>query len=181
MQKIQRVSTFFRITFQVIFVLLPLVFAYAWLQAPQAIEFLDHMLVITTVPADLPILHPLTGLTKFYGFLITMIPVSMVLLGLYFLIRLFRLYEQGIIFGVQNVHYIRNIGYALFASQLLNVVYDLLLSLALTWHNPPGQRLLAVSATGINLALLLTSLLVILISWIMAEAYKLQEEQQLTI
>jgi len=100
---------------------------------------------------------------------------------LVFLIKLFRLYEQGIIFALQAVSCLRRLGYVLLVSQVLQMVYDLLISLTVTWHNPIGHRMIVVSISGTNIAIVLASLLLLLISWIMAEACKLQAEQQLTI
>ena len=57
------------------------------------------------------------------------------------------------------------------------------MSAALTWGNPRGshERMAAISFSGTNVAILLTALLIILISWIMAEGHKLAEDQKYTI
>lgn len=44
-----------------------------------------------------------------------------------------------------------------------------------------GYRLITISECGTNIAILLVSFLIILISWIMAEACKLQEKNNLTV
>jgi len=103
---------------------------------------------------------------------------------LYFLIKLFRQYEKGEIFLIENVRYIRNIGYTLLIGQLLNPIYDGLISADLTWGNhyvQKGMRIASVTFDNTNITVLLTSLFIILISWIMAEGYQLRAEQQLTI
>jgi hypothetical protein len=51
----------------------------------------------------------------------------------------------------------------------------------MTWQNPPGHRAATLSLSSIDIATLLTAILIILISWIMAEGCRLREEQQLTI
>ena len=181
MDKIKRISRLFRLLFQILFVALPIIYAYGWVIAPKPLIMLSHMFVIQVVPAGLPILHSFTTSTRIYGFLATLIPVGMTMLGLVFLIKLFRLYEQGIIFASQAVSCLRRLGYVLLVSQVLQMVYDLLISLTVTWHNPVGHRMLAMTITGTNIAIVLAALLLLLISWIMAEACKLQEEQQLTI
>lgn len=182
MDRIKRISRLFRLLFQLLFVALPIIYAYGWVIAPKPLIMLSHMFVIQVVPKGLPILHSLTTSTRIYGFLVTLIPVGMTMLGLVFLIKLFRLYEQGIIFASQAVSCLRRLGYVLLVSQVLQMVYDLLISLTLTWHNPPiGHRMLMLTITGTNIAIVLAALLLLLISWIMAEACKLQAEQQLTI
>jgi hypothetical protein len=182
MNKIKRVSLFFRLLFQIMFVVLPLLLIVAWVVAPSAINLFG--LDINLFPAhSYPILHPLSVTTKVLGFLISMIPAGAGLFVLYFLIKLFSLYEKGEIFSILNVTYIRNVGYTLLIGQLVNPFYDAFMSLALTWGNPPhqGLRFVTITVDGTNVGIFLTALLVILISWIMAEGYKLREEQQLTI
>jgi hypothetical protein len=73
---------------------------------------------------------------------------------------------------------VRNIGYTLLITQIANPICQALLTLVLTWQNPLGQHYATISLNGTNLGLILMSVLIILISWIMAEGYKLQEEQQ---
>jgi hypothetical protein len=99
----------------------------------------------------------------------------------YSLIKLFRLYERGEIFSINNVNYIRNIGYALLATEFFEPIFQFLMGVVLTMHNPPGQLFFSITLGATNLGIILMSLFIILISWIMAEGCKLREEQQLTI
>jgi hypothetical protein len=115
------------------------------------------------------------------GFSLSLIPAGIEMLVLYFLSKLFRLYETGEIFSINNVRYIRNVGYALLAGQVFYPVYEGLMGIILTMNNPSGHRFAKVSFTQTNVGILLVALLVILISWIMAEGCKLREEQQLTV
>lgn len=182
MNKIQRVSKFFRILFQIAFIALPLLEITFWLNAPNSLKFLGDAIHFDMVP-QVPILHPLSDTTKFLGFCVNMIPASVFLYILYSLIKLFRLYEKGEIFSIQIVHYFRNVGYALLIGQLINPIYQALISVLLTWNNSlhGAKRYLTITLDGTNVGLILTGLFVILISWIMAEGCKLREEQQLTI
>lgn len=180
MNKIQRTSWFFRMVFQLIFVILPLITITVWIYAPNSVTLLGGQISLHAFQVHIPVVQMTLG-TKILGFIVDLIPLTVNLFVLYFLIKLFRLYEQGEIFTLNNVHYIRNTGYALLIGQLINPIYQALLSLILTWHNPKGMHYISISLSGTNVGVLLGSLLVILISWIMAEGYKLQEEQQLTI
>lgn len=183
MNKIQRTSLFFRVLFQIIFILLPLLTIITWIYAPEPISFLGSKIILSAFSHGYPIVQPLTVDTKLLGFLISLLPLIVNLFVLYFLIKLFRLYEQGEIFTMNNVRYIRNIGYALLIGQLINPVYQALISMAMTWNNPPhqGLRIISISLDGTNIGIILMSLLIILISWIMLEGYKLKEEQQFTV
>ncbi|EKD70101.1 MAG: hypothetical protein ACD_46C00636G0004 [uncultured bacterium] len=80
------------------------------------------------------------------------------------------------------MQYIKYIGYTLLIGQfIINPVYEAILSAMLTWHNPQGERMAMISFTGTNLGIVLTALLIILISWIMAEGYKINEDRKYTI
>ncbi len=99
----------------------------------------------------------------------------------YYLIKLLSLYEKSEFFSEMNVRYIKNAGYLLFLSQMVNPFCNFALGFILTAYNPPGFRYASMSLTEWNLGLILTSVIIILMSWIMAEGVKLQIEQQLTV
>ncbi len=184
MQKIQRVSHYFRILFQLIFIVIPLVQIVGWSYAPH--DYLFGIDCFNVIPEEYRshIMVSSFGLdTKILGFMLDMVPASFSLLILYFLVRLFKLYEVGEIFSLANVGYLRKIGYALLISQLAHPFYEFAMGAVVTWPNPAGQhqRYAAVTIGTTNLGILIMGALVILVSWIMAEGYKLREEQQLTV
>lgn len=181
MNKIQRVSKFFKWLFLAIGIALPISSIIFWINAPSSITLLSHMIVINNIPTSVKILHTLSPMEKLAGFSIGLIPLAINLFVLYFLIRLFQLYEKCEIFSLKNVRYIKYIGYTLFIGQIINPIYEALLTATLTWHNPAGARMAMISFSGTNMAILLTALLIILISWIMAEGHQLSEDQKYTI
>jgi hypothetical protein len=181
MNKIRRVSLFFRVLFQILFVVLPVLVIIAWIIAPSPILSTQSLVLIDMIPREYPIMHPLSITTKILGCLMSMIPTAVELFILYCLIQLFFLYEKGEIFSLQNVRYIRNVAYALLVGQLISPFYEAIMGVILTWNNPHGHRFASITFNGTNVGILLTALFVILISWIMAEGCKLREEQQLTI
>ncbi|RDI44563.1 DUF2975 domain-containing protein [Aquicella lusitana] len=127
------------------------------------------------------ILHTLSITEKGLGLLLNLAPLMIELFILFCLIRLFRLYEQGEIFSLKNVRFIRNLGYALLIGQLINPVYEGLMGVILTMNNPHGHRFASITLDQTNIGIVLTALMVILVSWIMTEGCKLREEQQFTI
>lgn len=187
MQKIKRVSSFFRAFFFAIFIIYPVLLTVFWIHAPTPIAIGPHALGIylNFIPDVVTsydwysTLHSLLPLHKFLGFLISFIPLIITELTLYFLIKLFGLYKKAEIFSLQNVIYIRRVGYTLLIGQLLNPFYQALMTLNLSWNLHP--KYMAMSLSDTNIGIFLTALLVILISWIMAEGCRLREEQQLTI
>lgn len=118
MNKIQCVSKFFRILFQIAFIALPLLQIAFWLNAPNPLKFLGDSIHFDMIP-QITVLHPLSDTAKFLGFCINMIPTAISLYILYSLIKLFRLYEMGEIFSIKIVNHFRNVGYALLIGQLV--------------------------------------------------------------
>ncbi|HLB42713.1 MAG TPA: DUF2975 domain-containing protein [Gammaproteobacteria bacterium] len=195
MNRIKKVSLFFRLVFQIIFVALPILLIISWIYAPNELVLLAGFIKLNAIPAtysgmhaytaqgvpEKAILHALTVGEKSLGCLVSAIPMMVEMFILYSLIKLFKLYEKGEIFSINHVRYIRNIGYALLTGQLIEPFYQFVMGLVLTLNNPPHHRYAAITLDQTNIGILLTALLVILISWIMAEGCKLREEQQLTI
>lgn len=177
MKNIKYVSLFFRLLFQNIFVCVIALYVIGWIYAPH------HILWFHAIPTEYQayVQDELAANTKVVGFLIMLIPTLLELLVLYFLIRLFRLYEKQEIFSARNVRYIKYTGYALLVEQLVKPICIFLLGFILTSNNPPGMRYAMMTISGTNIEIILTAIIIILISWIMAEGRKLNEEQQLTI
>lgn len=195
MNRIKNVSLFFRLVFQIIFIALPIFLIISWVYAPNELMLLAGVIKLNAIPAtysgmhtytaqgiqEKAILHTLTVGEKSLGCLVSALPMMIEMFILYSLIKLFKLYEKGEVFSINHVGYIRNIGYALLIGQLIEPVYQFVMGLVLTLNNPPHHRYAAITLDQTNIGILLTALLVILISWIMAEGCKLREEQQLTI
>lgn len=173
MEKIKRVSYFFKVSFLALFVIIPTIEIVGWLTSFSSL----------VIPLNYRALAPqvLSMHTKIEAIFVSFLPVTIELFTLYFLIQLFKLYEKGEIFSARNVSYIRKIAYALLAYQLAQPFYQFMLGVVLTWQNGPGHRVAQVTFGSTNIGVILLALLVLLVSWIMAEGCKLREEQQLTI
>ncbi len=197
MSKIQRVSKFFRVFFQLLFVLLPFFLIYGWTHIPEAstlmggvgyrndfeVSLMSGIVQMDVIPRAYKnlILHPLSFSEKLWGFVASVVPLIVNLFIVYSLIKLFRLYERSEIFSLNNVKYMRHIGYGLLLGQIIQPFYQVVMGFILTMNNPPGHRMATITLDQTNVGILLTALLVILISWIMTEGCKLREEQQLTV
>lgn len=183
MDKIKRISLFFRVLFQVVFVALPIFLIIAWIKFSGTLVIIGGTINLNYIPAAYTnsILHALSGSEKLLALCLSSIPMLIQLYILYSLINLFKLYEKGEIFSINNVRYIRNIGYAVLITQIIDPIYQGAMGFVLTRYNPPGHRFAAITLDQTNIGVVLIALMVILISWIMAEGCKLREEQQLTI
>lgn len=189
MNKIKRISWFFRVVFQFLLIIIPIISIAGWMFAPSSLDMHRGGLGVSLIPLSYTsmgshgnaILHSLSLLEKFLGFSVGAIPMAIELFILYSLIKLFKLYERGEIFLLDNVCYLRNIGYALLLGQMLNPLYEFAMGMVLTFRNPPGHRFASITIDQTNVGMILIAFLVILISWIMVEGCKLREEQQLTV
>lgn len=177
MNKIKVVSLIFKVFFQLSFLCYLISEIIGWSYAP-----FNHPL-FNVIPREysLSTALPLTLSDKIAGFTITMIPTLIMLFIFYNLIQLLSLYEKGEFFAEKNVSYIKNAGYLLLLSQLINPACNFVLGFILTAHNPPGLRYASMSVTEWNIGMILTSIIIVLLSWIMAEGVKLQNDQQLTV
>lgn len=177
MKRIRFVSLFFMFLFQIGFVYIVFAQIMGWVYAPKGTEFFN------VIPRSyLPhIITPLSLNTKIAGFAVSSLLVIIQLMILSTLIKLFRLFANYEFFSSKNVMYIRHTGYALLLLELVKPGIDFLLGFILTWHNPPGFRVAAMIIRNDNIEVILTSLLIVLVSWIMSEGCKLKDEQQLII
>ncbi|MCH9770499.1 MAG: DUF2975 domain-containing protein [Gammaproteobacteria bacterium] len=183
-QRIQTVSKLFRWFFQICFIVAPILTIAAWVSAPHALIFIKEKtgIAINAIPKDIMVLYQYMPVsTKILGFLVSLIPLSVNLLILYCLISLFKLFEKAEIFSKNTVRYIRNIGWLMLIGQVASLVYQALITLVVSWPNGHGHRFVALSMNQANIGVILTAILIILVSWIMAEAHQLQEQQKYTV
>lgn len=129
-------------------------------------------------------LHDLSSFTyahRLMILLVQLIPLSITVLICHRLAQLFRLYEQGSLFENSNIKLIKNIGLLLIIGELLQFIYQPLMSCVLTFNNPVGERYISMSYDSSNLTVLLTGCIILTASWIVKEANQLKSDTQLTI
>ncbi len=182
MCKIQYVSRFFKWVFQLTFILLPILLVIYWINAPSPILAKGISIsYIPELPTNIELLDSFPLHTKLLGFTVSLIPLCVNLFVLFFLIRLFKRFEQLEFFSINSVRNIKYIGYTLFIGQILSPIHQALISMAVTWHNSPGDRVISIAFSQVNLGILLTALLIILVSWIRSEGYTINEGLKHTI
>lgn len=182
-RKIQNLSRILKIVVFTAACLLPVFNAGYWIT--NGYPFLKPMFEWDIVPKffHVPVkpLAEMDGITKFWGFLTTLIPTAINMLALLFFAKLFDLFQQFEIFSEKSIQCIRRAGFCLILNQAIYPIYCGLISLILTFSNRPGERTITISVGLEQLNLLLIGAMIILVSWIMDEARKLQEEQLATI
>ena len=123
----------------------------------------------------------LTPAVRIVGLAAMLLPVAAVIAGLLHLRRLFRLYSGGLMFGAKNVAALRGVGWSCISFGAAQVLFRPLVSVGLTAFNPAGQRVVTVGVdTGTVVALVLGGVFLV-ITWVMDEARKIDEEQALTV
>lgn len=184
MNKIQRLSSRLRVLFLAGIALVPVLHALGW-------AFFEH--VITTPPLGFsPLLGlswgeppfmagPVTPVMKLLGFCASMLPGAATMYSFGCLAGLFGRFGKGEMFSAGTVGLLRRLGWAVLAAQGLRVLHGTLVSLILTMDNPPGSHIITVGMDSATLSETVTGVVVILASWVMDEARKLKEEQELVI
>lgn len=132
---------------------------------------------------DLPgvqLIH-LDASTRLLAFLVSLLPISVMMYLFKNLQKLFGYYAKGNYFTEQNIVIFKRLGYSIFAWMIMNLIHDCLLSVVLTYLNPPGSRLISVSLSSTDIFYGLIAVMVIVISHVMHEGLKLSNEQAHTI
>ncbi len=157
---------------------LPFVAALFWLGLNYFPEFSREALrdqLPIKIQGQLPFRHLVLG------YLVNMVQMGVVIYGLINLRRLFRLYEQGLIFESENVLCLRQVGKAIIVWAVAETFVNSVLGIVLTLHNPPGQRLLQVGVSSAQALLLFGGFMVLTIAWVMDEGRKIQAEHSLIV
>ena len=182
-KKIRTLSSVLKIVFLFAAFSLPIITAGAWIT--DGYPFLNPVIHWSIIPeitsAVIKPLAEMAASTKFVGFLISLIPVAFQTAALALLVKLFGLFERFEFFSQECVTCIRKLGFCLLIGQLVYPFYIALLTLALTINNAPGERNISVAFGTEQMNLVVIATIIILVSWIMNEGRKLQEEQAATI
>ncbi len=113
---------------------------------------------------------------RLVALVLSAIPLGCLAWGLLQARRCFNAFADGHFFATQAVHGLRGFAIALFASALLQPIVGAALSVLLSWGAGPGKRALVISVGSDMLLSLLFSGMVVVITWMMAEARGLADE-----
>lgn len=191
MTKIQKISSYLLVVFNILIVMIPLFLSVQWIfvslkttDVPDVINFFGMLEKTIHTPEGYVNLSNIswTPLLKLLGFCAELIAVSPFLVSLFFLKKLFVHYRNGEIFTKRNAILYRKLGLLYLIDALfIKSLSETLIVLAVTLTNPPGHRYLSISFGTPNLSSLFYGVLIIIVSWIMSEANKLHDEHKFTI
>ena len=191
MNKIQRISSYLVLVFNSLMALFSASLILSWIFiSTQTISGsvicgffgkLENMIKTPEGDVDLRTVA-WTPMLRLLGFCADIIGDLPFLISLFFLKTLFSRYKKGEIFSQRNARLYRNLGVLYVADALLiKSLSQTLMVLAVTLTNPPGHRYLSISFGTPNLPSLFYGALAMIISWVMLEASKLQDEHKFTI
>ncbi|GAB5471304.1 MAG: hypothetical protein Kilf2KO_43340 [Rhodospirillales bacterium] len=123
----------------------------------------------------------LTPLAHWGAFAAACLPFGLALWGLWLTRRLFLGYARGEILTRPAARRLAGLGALLLGTVLAGILARTLAVLALTWENPPGQRQLAISLNSHDFGLAVLGFLLLVVGWILGEAARLAEENQLFV
>lgn len=166
-ERIRRTSRLFQRLTLALMGLLPLIAGMAW-------AFIDLNELDFGYSAEE--VGPLTSFERWSAAALSIIPLSVSLLALYNLQRLFALYAKGKFFERENVRCFRNMGWALVVVVPLDILFNSALSVLLSLDQPAGERMLAVSLSSDDLGIAIIGAVIIIVSWVMAEAADLSQD-----
>lgn len=127
------------------------------------------------LPAE-AIAQPLLAWQRGLGLGVTLLPLLMLLRGVWMARRCFQLFAQGEVFSTQTIRYLRLFAAWMATSILARIAVGAALSVVLTWHNPPGMRHLAFSFGSTELFSLFFAGMVWLMAAVIGQAQALADE-----
>lgn len=176
MDKVKTLSGRICGVFQILIFVMPICAVGYWLDP----EYFNSMGVSLYLPkSEFEFTYNLYS--QFIGFFITLIPLAVITYLLFKLKCLFNNYTNGIVFSEENVIIYKRVGQSLFGLVASNMIAETLMSLALSFQNPIGQRFISVGLGASELSYLATGFIIILISHVMQQANLLDNEAKYTI
>lgn len=178
MRKIKTASRILHVLFMSLCWLLPILMAFFTF---FHIETMMHYGIFPIVSSskihstDYSLIH------KAIIFTIQLLPLSITICIYYRLARLFNLYEHGSLFELDNIKLIKQISILMIIGEFIQIIYQPMITAALSFKNPAGQRFASITLGSTNLTTLITAFIILVASWIVKEAYDLKNDAQLTI
>lgn len=124
---------------------------------------------------QMPILH------KLLGFVVDGVSVAIFLLGLHYFVLFTNSVKKGQLFSPEVMNYFNDASKCALWWCLYEPIKRALLSVVMSLHNPPGQRMLTVDFGSDDIVNIFVCIFLLLIALMIKEAYYLKKEQDLMI
>ncbi|KTD27475.1 Protein of uncharacterised function (DUF2975) [Legionella israelensis] len=179
MRKIKTASRILHLIFMSLCWLLPIVTAFfTFFHIDTMIHYgmFDQIISSSKIHStDYSLIH------KAIIFTIQLLPLSITIFICHRLAKLFNLYEHGSLFELDNIKIIKQISILMIIGEFIQIIYQPLITAALSFNNPAGQRFASITLGSTNLTTLITAFIILIASWMVKEAYELKNDAQLTI
>lgn len=169
-KRIRSLSRLLAATCSLLIVALPIAVGIYWLLADAA------ELAIRANLSSLAIQAPLQTWQRVAGALITQVPLTLLLLGLWQARKCFRLFAAGEVFTAQAVNFLRRFAGWVASSVAAAIVAETAISLVLTLHNLPGKQHVAIGIGSDQLFTLFFAGMVWLMAAVIGQGQRLAEE-----
>ncbi|MGQ4002606.1 DUF2975 domain-containing protein [Francisellaceae bacterium CB300] len=120
--------------------------------------------------------HEFSMSTRIIALAISFIPTFVVLYILGLFVRLFSCYEKLELFSTKVVSTYRKLGWAFIYWFMAQLIYSPLISFALSYGNPKGERFFAARISGIDFLALLFAGILMIIASVMQKAHDRKDE-----
>ncbi len=178
LERIKKRSRFFKLLFIGFIIITPAISVIMWMfynNLPYLMKIQIMKEYLITSPVNLAVDQ------RIYSSLAALAVSSILMWGFYVLIKLFSLYEKGVIFSRGNVECYRKLGYIIIISMIAGIIHNSAMSVIISLHNPPGQRVVTLSLSSADIAMCIIGMIVVLISWIMDAGKEMMDEQEYTV
>lgn len=118
----------------------------------------------------------LSGWQRVWGCVFSLIPLLLLMRGVWEARSCFRQFAAGAVFTAQAVRCLRRFSGWAFASAFATVIAGSAVSVVLTWHHAPGTRQLAISFGSDQLLMLFFAAMVWVMAGIIGQGQQLAEE-----
>ena len=145
-------------------VCLPLLQVWIWIDVGRLVDALSNL-------GGLIIPQELAPLNRGIGFLLSMIPISFLMLGLIKLRELCLLLKKNYRFEKQHLELLHKFTLMLLYGSFIAPITRALISIVVTIDNPPGNRALVVSLDSEDLFCMFLAAVLLLIVWSLNEAH----------
>lgn len=125
--------------------------------------------------------YTITGYTPWLGLLASVVPIAIHFLLCFNVVRLLRHWKAGEIFSEETTRLFSRIGFFYLINAFVNIIMETLTTLIMTLGNSPGHRTLSLGLDSTDLSNLGIAGFLYVLTFVMKQAYQLQQESHLTV
>jgi hypothetical protein len=172
LQRIQRISRIMVRICVALIILMPLVLVIYWATANATELATQGNLQVTAIRA------PVQAWQRLAAAGVSALPLALVLLGVWQAKRCFEQFAKGEVFTAQAVGCLRRFAGWVAAAVFAAIFAGMVISVLLTWNNPPGSRQLALSFSSTQVFTLFFAALVWLMADVIGQGQALADENK---